>query len=78
VRGKSQKEGVMALHEAKAALVRLSNTDLTVADRADDIRGLDVLDISGEELGEVDDLLIDNAERKVRFLEVASGGAERE
>ena len=68
----------MALHETRATLIRLSDTELTVADRADDIRGLDVLDISGEELGEVDDLLIDNAERKVRFLEVASGGAERE
>jgi sporulation protein YlmC with PRC-barrel domain len=74
VRGKPQKEGVMALHETKATLVRLSDTELTVADRADDIRGRDVLDISGEELGEVDDLLIDDGERKVRFLEVASGG----
>jgi sporulation protein YlmC with PRC-barrel domain len=74
VRGKPQKEGVMAPHETKATLVRLSDTELTMADGADDIRGRDVVDISGEELGEVDDLLIDDGERKVRFLEVASGG----
>jgi sporulation protein YlmC with PRC-barrel domain len=69
-----QKEGMMAMHEAKAILVRLSDTDLTVADRAEDIRGRNVLDMAGEELGEVDDLLVDDREHKVRFLEVSSGG----
>jgi hypothetical protein len=34
----------MALHETKTTLVRLSDTELTVADRADDIRGRDVLE----------------------------------
>lgn len=64
----------MAMHETKATLVRLSDTDLTVADRAEDIRGRNVLDMSGEELGEVNDLLIDDRDHKVRFLEVSSGG----
>ena len=64
----------MALHEAKATLVRLRDTDLIVADRADDIRGRYVIDMAGERLGEVDDLFIDDQERKVRILEVASGG----
>ena len=64
----------MAMHEVKAALVRLSDTDLTVADRAEDIRGRNVLDMAGEELGEVDDLLVDEREHKVRFLQVSSGG----
>lgn len=64
----------MAMHEVKAALVRLSDTDLTVADRDEDIRGRNVLDMAGEALGEVDDLLIDEREHKVRFLQVSSGG----
>lgn len=64
----------MATYEAKATLKRLGDTDLTLADRAEDIRGLDVMDVSGEELGEVDDLLIDDREHKVRFLQISSGG----
>jgi sporulation protein YlmC with PRC-barrel domain len=64
----------MAMYETKAALVRLSDTDLTLADRAEDIRGRTVLDEKGEELGEVNDLFIDDREHKVRFLEVSSGG----
>jgi sporulation protein YlmC with PRC-barrel domain len=67
-------EGIIAPHEAKATLVRLSDTDLTVADRAADIRGRKALDMAGEELGEVDDLLIDDRKRKVRLLLVTSGG----
>jgi CBS domain-containing protein/sporulation protein YlmC with PRC-barrel domain len=64
----------MATYERKATLMRLSDTDLALADRAEDIRGRKTLDMAGEELGEVDDLLIDERERKVRFLQVASGG----
>lgn len=64
----------MATHETSATLVRLSDTDLTLADRAEDIRGRTALDMAGEELGEIDDLLIDEREQKVRFLEVRSGG----
>ena len=57
-----------------ATLVRLSDTDFTVADAAEDIRDRKVIDRDGEELGEVDDLLIDEHEKRVHFLEVASGG----
>jgi CBS domain-containing protein len=57
-----------------AKLVRLSDTNLTLADRAEDIRGLKVLDLSGEDLGTVNDLLIDERDHKVRFIEVSSGG----
>jgi CBS domain-containing protein/sporulation protein YlmC with PRC-barrel domain len=64
----------MATHDKGAMLVRLSDSNLTLADHAEDIRDLKVLDISGEELGTVNDLFIDEQERKVRFLEVASGG----
>ncbi|GAB3227581.1 hypothetical protein GCM10027447_18860 [Glycomyces halotolerans] len=57
-----------------AELVRLGDTDLTVATEADDVRGRKVIDRDGEETGEVESLLIDRSERKVRFLEVGSGG----
>jgi sporulation protein YlmC with PRC-barrel domain len=64
----------MAQSEKTATLVRLSDTELTVADAAADIRDRQVVDRDGEEIGEVDDLLIDTPEKRVRFLEVASGG----
>ncbi|WP_322632909.1 PRC-barrel domain-containing protein [Glycomyces albidus] len=57
-----------------STLVRLGDSDLTVANEAEDVRGHKVIDRSGEETGTVDGLLIDEAERKVRFLEVGSGG----
>jgi sporulation protein YlmC with PRC-barrel domain len=65
---------MMAAYDTKASLIRLSDTDLILVKRSEDIRARDVLDMAGEELGEVDDLLIDEQERKVRFIEVASGG----
>jgi sporulation protein YlmC with PRC-barrel domain len=40
----------------------------------EDIRGYRVRTASGEEIGEVEELLVDAAEEKVRFLIVASGG----
>jgi len=64
----------MATYEPSTTLVRLSDIDLTLADPAEDIRGRKALDMAGEELGEVDDLLIDEREQKVRFLQVTSGG----
>ena len=64
----------MATYETKSTLVRLSDTNLTLADAAEDIRGRDVLDMAGEELGEVNDLFIDEQDHKVRLLEVSSGG----
>ena len=57
-----------------ATLRKLGDTGLTVADPNEDVRGMKVIDRSGEELGEVDDLMIDDREHKVRFLRVASGG----
>lgn len=55
-------------------LVKLSEIDETVADRDDDIRGRDVRDRDRADLGKVKDLLVDERENKVRFIEVASGG----
>jgi sporulation protein YlmC with PRC-barrel domain len=54
-------------------LVKLSNTNLRLADPGQDIRGHRVVDKDGHKVGEVDDLILDALERKVRFLQVASG-----
>jgi sporulation protein YlmC with PRC-barrel domain len=39
-----------------------------------DIRGCNVVDERNEDIGKVDDLMVDEADRKVRFIRVASGG----
>jgi sporulation protein YlmC with PRC-barrel domain len=64
----------MAQREKTATLRRLSATELTVADPAEDIRDRQVVDRDSAALGEIHDLLIDDRDRRVRFLEVASGG----
>jgi sporulation protein YlmC with PRC-barrel domain len=55
-------------------LHRLSDTSLTVADPAADVRAREVVDSDGEEIGTVEDLLVDDEENKVRFLRVGEGG----
>jgi sporulation protein YlmC with PRC-barrel domain len=55
-------------------LIKLGDTDLTVANPDEDIRGRSVVDSAGEKIGEVDALLIDDTSVKVRFMDVASGG----
>lgn len=60
--------------EDTGTLVKLSEVGETIADTDIDIRGRHVRDRDGEDLGKVKDLLIDETERRVRFLEVASGG----
>ncbi len=54
-------------------LRKLRDIDRTVSP-AEDIRGRMVKDKDGQDLGRIDGLLIDDDERRVRFLEVASGG----
>src|SRR5687767_7690569 len=57
-----------------ATLSLLGDSDLTVADGEEDIRGRIVKDRDGTQIGTVDDLLIDKVDRKVRLLRVESGG----
>ncbi|MFI5783295.1 PRC-barrel domain-containing protein [Nocardia sp. NPDC051570] len=57
-----------------SALSKLSDTGKTVADSAEDVRGRQVKDKDGEVVGKVADLLIDDRDRKVRFLLVEHGG----
>jgi sporulation protein YlmC with PRC-barrel domain len=60
--------------ESVATLVKLRDSDQTVADRANDIRGRQVVDTDQQTVGKIDALLVDDKENKIRFLEVASGG----
>jgi sporulation protein YlmC with PRC-barrel domain len=56
------------------ALHRLKDSDLRLAGPKSDIRGYKVVDREDEEIGKVDDLLVDEREQKVRFVEVEAGG----
>jgi sporulation protein YlmC with PRC-barrel domain len=57
-----------------ATLTRLADTGRTVADPAEDIRGMKVVDTTGEDLGKVDDLLVDRETERVHVLRVEHGG----
>lgn len=57
------------------ALVRLQDSQLTLAEEAEDVRGRKVVDCNGEDAGRVDGLLVDEKERLPRFLEVALAGS---
>jgi sporulation protein YlmC with PRC-barrel domain len=54
-------------------LIPLSETDLTLT-AGPDIRGFEALDLGGERIGTVDDLLIDAESREVRLVKVSGGG----
>lgn len=55
-------------------LRRLSESPLELADPRQEIRGCKVYDSNRDQIGEIKDLFIDEQERHVRFLLVASGG----
>ena len=55
-------------------LVRLSDSGLVLEDLTHDVRGMDVYDEDGDQIGTVEDLYADAEEGKVRFLEVSAGG----
>lgn len=56
------------------ALIRLSETDQTIPNPAEDVRGRKVVDTAEEDLGKISDLLIDDTASHVRFLVVQHGG----
>ncbi|MCL5960552.1 MAG: PRC-barrel domain-containing protein [Chloroflexi bacterium] len=61
-------------NHATATLSKLSDTNMTVKISDEDIRGRTVKDKDGNDVGKVDDLLIDDRDQKVRFMQVESGG----
>jgi sporulation protein YlmC with PRC-barrel domain len=64
----------MMVQTTTRMLEKLSDTDLVLASKEEDIRGRSVMDSAGEKIGKVKDLMIDPGESKVRFLHVAGGG----
>lgn len=55
-------------------LVKLSQLEDATEIDIQDVRGHTVMTIDGVKIGSVDDMLIDEGNRAVRFLEVGSGG----
>ncbi len=55
-------------------LVRLGDSNLTLGDPNADIRGRKVIDRAGNDIGEVEDLMIGREDARVFFLLVGSGG----
>jgi sporulation protein YlmC with PRC-barrel domain len=60
--------------EQQGLLIHLSRSELELADPDADVRGHKVVDRGGDDIGKVDDLVIDPDERRVRFLLVGTGG----
>lgn len=58
----------------REGLFHLGDTNLVFPDDREDIRGRKVLDANGKEIGTIDDLLVDERNRKVRFVQISSGG----
>ncbi len=59
---------------SQIGFVKLSDSDFVLENPEQDIRGKDVYDVDGQQMGRVEDLYIDRHEREARFLEVGSGG----
>lgn len=57
-----------------STLRRIRDIGETVENRDEDVRGRKVLDNAGKKVGTVDGLMVDDAQNKVRFLRVESGG----
>ncbi|MCO8277471.1 PRC-barrel domain-containing protein [Actinoplanes sp. TRM 88003] len=55
-------------------MMGLGDSGQMLADPAQDIRGRTVVDRDGNELGKVDDLLIDTEHQKARMIRVEHGG----
>lgn len=55
-------------------VAKLGGEDVTLKDPSNDLRGCDVYDRDGNQIGSVEDLYVDAEEYYVRFLDVASGG----
>ena len=60
--------------EPAPRIVKLSHSDFLIEYEEEDVRGRTVLTVNGDRIGNVDDLLIDRDEKRVRFLEVGTGG----
>jgi len=61
--------------QQRSSLAKLSDADLPLLEENwQDVRGLDVYDVTDEQIGRVEDLYIDREARQPRFLVVSAGG----
>ena len=60
--------------QQRSSLAKLSELDVPLEENWQDIRNLDVYDISDEQIGSVADLYVDQQARQPRFLIVSAGG----
>jgi sporulation protein YlmC with PRC-barrel domain len=68
------KETAMESGQQRSNLTKLSEVDLPLEESWQDIRGLDVYDITDEQIGSVEDLYVDREARQPRFLVVSAEG----
>jgi sporulation protein YlmC with PRC-barrel domain len=64
----------MAATSDAPTLYSLNDEAYTVKDPAEDVRKHTVIDRDGNDIGSVEDLLIDGNEHRVRFLQIHEGG----
>ena len=60
--------------QQRSSLAKLSELDVPLEENWQDIRNLDVYDMSDEQIGSVADLYVDQQARQPRFLIVSAGG----
>jgi sporulation protein YlmC with PRC-barrel domain len=60
--------------QQRSNLTKLSELDVPLEESWQDFRGLDVYDITDEQIGSVEDLYIDRKPRQPRFVVVSAGG----
>ena len=60
--------------QQRSNLTKLSETDLPLEEPWQDVRGLDVYDITDEQIGSVEDLYVDREVHLASYLVVSAGG----
>ena len=60
--------------QQRSNLTKLSELDVPLEESWQDTRGLDVYDLTDEQIGSVEDLYVDREARQLRFLVVSAGG----
>ncbi len=64
----------MESSQQRSNLAKLSELDVPLEESWQDIRDLEVYDVSDEQIGSVADLYVDQGVRQPRFLVVSAGG----
>lgn len=64
----------MSKAQKRSIIYSLRDSGMKFRDPSKDIRGRDVIGRDGEKLGMVEDLLLDDYESRLRFIQIAHGG----